>query len=94
MGAQHFQNYYEFKGSNDRGERGKKKKNGGWVTEMTRNRTPVVSAQEFPKYTKECQALFLPKEPKGNSKQVEELDNERFAAELGTVFAVCFPGCG
>lgn len=36
----------------ERGE--KKKQKGGWVTEMTWNRTPVVSAQEFPKYTKEC----------------------------------------
>lgn len=48
-------------------ERGEKKK-GGWVTEMTWNRTPVVSAQEFPKYTKECQALsFFPKHHKATA---------------------------
>lgn len=69
MGAQHFQNNYEFKSSNDRGERGKeRKKKGGWVTEMTWNRTPVVSAEEFPKYTKECQALsFSPKHQKATA---------------------------
>lgn len=66
MGAQHSQNNYEFKSSNDSGEKGQKKR--GWVTEMTCNRTPVVSAQEFPKYTKECQALsFLPKHQKATA---------------------------
>lgn len=69
MGAQHFQNNYEFKSSNDRGERGKKEeKKKRRVTEMTWNRTPVVSAQEFPKYIKECQALsFFPKHHKATA---------------------------
>lgn len=45
MVVQHFQNDFEFKSSNDRGEKGKE------------GPSPIVLAQEFPEYTEECQAI-------------------------------------
>lgn len=56
--------------------------------------TPVVLAQEFPKYTEECQAiLFFPKHHTATAKKRRvEFDKKRAVAELGTVLAVCFPG--
>lgn len=63
----------------------------GWGVE-----TPVVLAQEFTKYTEECQAIsFFPKHHKATAKKRRVgFDKERAAAELGTVLAVCFPGFG
>lgn len=84
MVVQHFQNDFEFKSSNDRGE---KEKEGP---------PPIVSAREFPEYTEEWQPS-LPSQSAIRQQQTRggvEFDKERAAAELGTVLAVCFPGFG
>lgn len=94
MGARHSQNNYEFKSSNNRGDKGqKKKKRVGDRDDMQQNTSSFST--RIPKIHQGMPSpLFPPKASKGNGKQEEELDKERAAAELGTVFAVCFPGCG
>lgn len=93
MGAQHFQNNYEFKSNNDRGERGKKRKRRMGDRDDMEQSTSSFSTRNPKIHQGMPSPLFLHKAPKGNSKQ-EEVDKEGAAGELANVFAVCFPGCG
>jgi len=84
MVVQHFQNNFEFKSSNDRGEK-KKGRGGGEDTSTFSTRIPKIH-QGMPSHLS-SQSSIRQQQTRGGV----GFDTKRAAAELGSVFAVCFP---